>query len=149
MILNYIKCETDAAVFQRMRIRETWPMHSMYNQSHVSCVFGRDLQCKILYENNMYNSALSRKICYLFFVRLTFDLFKIVFLPLYLTFSWTFLKVDIILCIQKVSSFIDDVNFSTFSYDVAMLFDLFSIPRKNCIFPFYVFPRNRILLFVK
>ena len=56
---------------------------------------------RILYENNMHNSALSWKICYLFFVRITFDLFKIVFLPLYLTFSWTFLKVDIILCIQK------------------------------------------------
>ena len=56
---------------------------------------------RFVYENNMYNSALSWKICYLFFVRITFDLFKIVFLPLYLTFSWTILKVDIILCIQK------------------------------------------------
>jgi hypothetical protein len=56
---------------------------------------------RFLYENNMHNSALPWKICYLFFVRITFDLFKIVFLPLYLTFSWTFLKVDIILCIQK------------------------------------------------
>jgi len=38
-----------------------------------------------------------------------------------------------------VYSFIDDVNFTTFSYDVAMPFDLCSISRKNCIFSFFRF----------
>ena len=36
-------------------------------------------------------------------------------------------------------SFIDDVNFTTFSYDVAMPFDLCSISPKNGIFSFFRF----------
>ena len=93
---------------------------------------------RFLYENNMYNSALSWKICYLFFVRITFDLFKIVFLPLYLTFSWTFLKVDIILCIQK----------GVLVYRWRK-FHHFLLWRRNAVRSVFDFPQNGIFSFFR